>query len=311
METGANAALSTEITGYALSALLELFQRTGGQRYLDAALRAARYLAEEAWDESLATFPFETGPGVPPRAYFFDLGIIARALLRLARLTGEERWQELARRTAVSMERDFRAAPDGSHPILLLPGKQPVPHEPWWSREPGCFHLKAALAWYELGMSEPWERQLEFSLRVWRRVVEDPVRERVMDRLHALSYFLEGLQPVADRPECRAALDEGTALGSRLLEEIAPVFERSDVHAQLLRVRILGGLATAAEYAAVESFHDRSADPRLDGGYAFGRRAGVRLPFANPVSTAFCLQAAAWWEDCAAGQPRPDWRDLI
>jgi hypothetical protein len=305
---GKNAALSTEITAYGISALLELHKRLRDDRYLAAARQAGDYLIREGWREDLATFPFETGAGVPQFTYFFDLGIIARALLRLSRATGEEVYAAYARRAAEAMARDFVCETGGSHPILALPAKAPAPHELWWSRRPGCFHLKAALAWYELGMMDLYERQLEFSLRCWREVIElETERDRIMDRLHALSYFLEGLMPVADRPECRSALQEGAQWGSLLLEEIAPRFERSDVHAQLLRVRLFLGSATPDEFAAVQSFQDASSDIRLRGGYCFGRKGGVAMPFGNPVSTAFCLQAAAWYES----KSEPDWRELI
>jgi hypothetical protein len=304
---GKNADLSTEITAYGISALLELHQRLHDERYLDAAIRAGDYLVHTAWDDTLRTFPYETGAGVPALAYFFDLGIIARALLRLSRVTGDAKYQRYAHLAGEAMARDFRAD-RGYHPILHLPDKTPLPHEVWWSRRPGCFHLKAALAFYELGMHDEYERQLAYSLECWREVIDlETERVRIMDRLHALSYFLEGLMPVADRPECAVTLGEGIAWGMELLEEIAPVFERSDVHAQLLRVRLFAGTAERAEFDAVQSFQNISDDPRLNGGYAFGRRQGVDLPFANPVSTAFCLQAAAWWQD----QQQPDWRDLI
>src|SRR5436190_8258430 len=44
-----NLPVSTEITGYAISALIELYQRTKREEYLDAAERAGRYL-QVAWD---------------------------------------------------------------------------------------------------------------------------------------------------------------------------------------------------------------------------------------------------------------------
>src|SRR5260370_14093638 len=58
-DLGQNARVSTEITGYAVSALLYLNQRTGRAEYLEAALRAARFLTRIAWDGRLGTFPFE------------------------------------------------------------------------------------------------------------------------------------------------------------------------------------------------------------------------------------------------------------
>jgi hypothetical protein len=305
---GKNAALSTEITGYGISALLELYARLHDERYLAAARRAGDYLVREAWRDDLQTFPFETGEGVPQFTYFFDLGIIARALLRLARVSGDTSYADYARRAAQAMARDFRCAGGGYHPILTLPDKTPVPHELWWSRRPGCFHLKAALAWYELGMTEEYERQLAYSLSCWREVIElETERERIMDRLHALSYFLEGLMPVADRPECRRILEEGAHWGSELMSHIAARFERSDVHAQLLRVRLFLGIALPEEFAELQSFQNDGPNPRLRGGYSFGRKHGLVMPFANPVSTAFCLQAAAWYNT----HQKPDWRDLI
>ena len=57
-----------------------------------------------------------------------------------------------------------------------------------------------------------------------------------MDRLHAYCYFLEALLFTADN---REALASGIEHAGRLLREIAPSFERSDVNAQLLRVRLV------------------------------------------------------------------------
>jgi len=78
-----NAPVSTEITGYTVSALLFLHQRTHHADLLDAALRAARFLTRSAWDKRLNTFPFEQPNGDRSKAlaYFFDCGIIVRGLL--------------------------------------------------------------------------------------------------------------------------------------------------------------------------------------------------------------------------------------
>src|SRR5260370_41775625 len=82
-DLGQNARVSTEITGYAVSALLYLHQRTGQAEYLEAAMRAARFLTHVAWDTRLGTFPFEpssNGDRTPRRAYFFDCGIVVLEL---------------------------------------------------------------------------------------------------------------------------------------------------------------------------------------------------------------------------------------
>ncbi len=319
-----NLPLSTEITGYSVSALLELYQRTGRSEYLNQAIAAGRYL-RNAWNAVLGTMPFETDPPGNGFAYFFDLGIIARALLRLADVTGDTQALEVARRCGQSMYQDF-AAPQGSHCILTLPAKTPLPDEPWWSRRPGAFHLKAALAWLELAprfpeFAAPYQRQLDFSLAVWRELIDlEPQRERLMDRLHPLGYFLEGLLPVLHQPGAAEAFRQAVPVYAALLREIGPAFTRSDAYAQLLRARIYADAAgilpldetqAAEEYTVIVSLQDQSGDPRRHGGYAFGTRQGQVLPFANPVSTAFCMQAVAHWHDRQAGKFQAHWRELI
>ena len=141
-----------------------------------------------------------------------------------------------------------------------------------------------------------------------------------MDRLHPLGYFLEGLLPVLHRPACATAARAAIARYASLLRDIAPQFARADAYAQLLRARLFAEAAgvlpldtaqACEEHDAIVALQDQSQDPRLMGGYAFGSRAGEALPFANPVSTAFCLQASAYWSERNAGTFRADWRDLI
>jgi hypothetical protein len=308
-DSAANAAVSTEITGYAASALVYLHARTGNQEYLDAAVRAARYLSNEVWDSAASTFPFEPGSD---RAYFFDIGIIVRGLLAVWRATCEAEFRSRAQEATLSLAFDFLG--DGLfHPVISLPDKQPLAEEPRWSRQPGCYQLKAALAWREIG--DPHARQLfdaavAFALTNHERFLEEEKdREKLMDRLHAYCYFLEALLFTSDTRDVLAA---GIQRVGRLLREIAPSFERSDVNAQLLRVRLLAhhlGVVALDQHAAQEealrisSFQALdAADVRLRGGFWFGRKGAQILPFSNPVSTAFCLQALVLWDDHQAGR---------
>jgi hypothetical protein len=310
-DSAANAAVSTEITGYAVSTLAYLHSRTGNPEYLNAAVRAARYLTGHAWDAAVSTFPFEPGSD---RAYFFDIGIIVRGLLAVWRATGEEEFRTRAQEAALSLAFDFLG--EGPfHPVISLPDKQPLPPEPAqasrWSRKPGCYQLKAALAWREIG--DPHARQL-FDAAVVSSIAghekfldEEKDREKLMDRLHAYCYFLEALLYTSEQQ----ALSWGIERATRLLLEIRPVFERSDVNAQLLRVRLaahhLGMVPLNEDAAREEASHAASfqaldsTDVRLRGGFWFGRKGEQLLPFSNPVSTAFCLQALALWQDHQAG----------
>ncbi len=328
-DTGENRRVSTEITGYAAAAFAYLHRLTGDDAYRSAADCAARYLLDQAWDPVLETFPFEPAqPGsAPAPAYFFDCGIIARGLLAVWRLTGETEFLDLADACGRSMLRDFAAA-GGFHPVLALPGKHPLAGDGRWSRRPGCYQLKAALAWRELSAAigrpefrRGYESVLAGSLAGHATfLTAEPERERVMDRLHAYAYFLEGLLPAANLPECAKAVAGGIEVIGGLLREIAPVFERSDVCAQLLRTRLFAAslgiapldLAAAAwEASRLGAFQIESEDPRMDGGFWFGRKDGQFLPFVNPVSTAFCIQAMEMWRQWEAGKFIANPADLI
>ena len=294
-----------------------LHGRTGNAEYLDAAARAARYLARDAWDAAASTFPFEPGSD---RAYFFDIGIIVRGLLAVWRATGEEEFLARAKEATFSLAFDFLG--EGAfHPVISLPDKQPLAEEPRWSRKPGCYQLKSALAWREVGDPQAlrmFDASVAFALANHAGFLQEETdREKLMDRLHAYCYFLEALLYTAERD----ALASGIGQVAWRLRDIAPLFERSDVNAQLLRIRLIAhhlGMVSLDESAAREeasriaTFQELSAaDPRRRGGFWFGRKAGQILPFANPVSTAFCAQALALWDDHQSGRWTFDLQQLI
>jgi hypothetical protein len=324
-----NAPISTEITGYTVSALLFLYSSLEDPKYLEAALRSARFLTRTAWDPSVGAFPFEYFTDQSrscAQSYFFDTGITIRGLLAAWRLTQEVELRDTCIAAGRGLLADFYT-PDGIHPILVLPHKQPFACESRWSASPGCYQLKAALAWYEL-----FEVTGEmFFLRAYESVVERTVASerdflpgeadphRVMDRLHAYAYFLEGLLPLLHQPDCISVFSDGLNRAASYLRDIAGVFDRSDVYAQLLRLRLYGSLAgipldltAAGQYAQqVMAFQIASDDPRTSGGFLFGRKCGRLLPFVNPASSAFCAQALALWQDYKNDSINADYRCLI
>jgi hypothetical protein len=311
-----NVPVSNEITGYTVSTFSYLHAITGDPVYRDAAMGSARFLANVAWDAEAHTFPFEIASNL---AYFFDVGIIVRGL----RSTGADEFCERARDGALALAFDFIG--DGAfHPIIQLPDKQPLPYERQWSRSPGCYQLKSAVAWLGIGDehgARMFNSALESALRTHESFLPgDADRSRVMDRLHPYLYFLEALLFVAARDECAAVLSSGIDRVAGLLREIAPEFERSDVCAQLLRVRLaahymgavsLNENAASEEAQRVAGYQARSEDARVDGGFWFGRRGGEIMPYVNPVSTAFSLQALALWEQHRAGNWRFEVGQLI
>jgi hypothetical protein len=324
-DLGRNDAVSTEITGYAASTFVYLYATTKDTRYLDRAIAAARFLTRTAWDSASQTMPFEVAPPAP--TYFFDCGIVVRGLVSVWRATADGEFLDVAAALGQSMVRDF-ASPDGSfHPVLSLPDKRPLERDAGrWSRSPGCYQLKAAMAWWELlnatgdeRFREPYERMLEYSLRACGGFLPGhPERPKVMDRLHAFVYFLEGLLPHAHEPRCAAAIREGISRAAHHLREIAPEFERSDVYAQLLRMRVyadragalpLDGAAAQFEAERLAEFQAAGSDPSTGGGFYFGRNSGGWLPYVNPVSSGFALQALELWDEYRNGESRA-WRHL-
>ncbi len=144
--------------------------------------------------------------------------------------------------------------------------------------------------------------------------------ERVMDRLHAYCYFLEALLIAPPHPESARAIASGIQRVAYLLHKIAPTFVRSDVYAQLIRARIyadsLGILpldthTAALEVEQLELFQTRSEDVRIDGGFWFGRKGVQMLPYINPVSTAFGMQALQLWTGMQSGAALPPSSELL
>jgi hypothetical protein len=317
-----NRAVSTEITGYAINSLLWMHSEDSKHGYLERALTAARFLTG-AWTGS--AMPFETGHDAEAGfTYFFDCGIIVRGLLAAWRTTSDAAFLEVAVALGRAMADDFRMPNGEYHPILTLPEKTPLERDPTrWSRMPGCYQLKAALAWWELfeaTAETPWralyDRVLDNALQTHPAFLPGhPERSKVVDRLHAYLYFLEGLLPRANEKRCAAALCQGIQRVAEFVGQTAEEFERSDVYAQLLRVRIFADWAQAVpldwaaaerEATALAGFQASSVDPRIDGGFYFGRKAAVSMPYVNPVSTAFAMQALALWRQFeSSGPPAP------
>jgi len=317
-----NKPVSTEITGYTASALAFLYSITGDSRFLDRARRTAFFLADCAWDSTLGIFPYEhPSPSAVSRhlAFFFDSGIIVRGLLAVWRITKEQRLLDAAVKAARGMLADFHSGSD-LHPILVLPEKTPLERDSHWSRSPGCYQAKSALAWREVAeisgetaLRDAYLETISGALRGYRDFLPGtPERLRVMDRLHAASYFLEALSPLLGRAECAEAYRFTMQSVSEYMRELAPEFARSDVYAQLLRARVYASgtipvdlAAAREEAAALAGFQAASPDPHLDGGFWFGRRGDVTIPHVNPVSTAFAAQALEAWRAFEGGEPNP------
>lgn len=306
-DVGLSRGISTEITGYTISALVFAFRTTGEPEFLDAANHAAHFLTRTAWDARIGAMPFEIDPA--EFSYFFDCGIVARGLLALWRVTGECELVDAAQAIGRSMADDF-ARDDGARwPVLSLPDKSPLALDSSrWSRIPGCYQLKAAVAWRELAAitgdadwRDLYNGALAAALASHQSYLPghtDP--HQAMDRLHPYLYFLEALLPHSEHADL---VRDGATRVRDSFHRLATRFERADVAAQLLRVQC--AIAAPESDCAPTAARVREFQ-RPDGGYYFGRKAaGTTIPHVSPVPTAFAMQALEWYErresiDCAA-----------
>ncbi len=323
--------LSTEITAYGVQGYLYL-PLPGQTAFLSNALRGGQFLCYDATRPDEGLFPYEIslnrGPAAA-KAYFFDCGIVIRALLGLWNTTADAAYLERAERCgAALMDRLSRV--DGSFfPVIDLSSGVPSASPENWSLEPGPYQLKVGLAFLELAevtssglFSKVSERLLANALRTHEAFLPGHTEtDRVVDRLHAYCYFLEGLLPFLERHfECVLILQGGISKVERMMAEAREGLERCDVLAQLLRLRLLADCAgvveldvsaASTEAESLPAFQLKTDDRRTNGAFAFGRRNGELLPQANPTATIFALQALRMWHEQQSGELKATWRDLI
>lgn len=298
---------TTELTAYAMSALLYADRLNGTNCYQTPVQRGVRFL-DSCWDQERGLMPFEPGSDY---SYYFDTGMIVAALHRAGAAT-------LAIKCAESLGK-FREPAGGVAPVVRMDGKPLLTQSSRWSGVPGCYQLKPAVWGIQSG---PIRLAAMIGYRNYlnlaepdRDPTEDP-RAWQVDRLHPLCYFLEGL--LAD-PE-PALLRHGIRRVADSLRRNADGLLRSDVCAQLLRIRLhcsaaelvpFDQTAASEEMDCLLRFQVESKDPRTHGGFYFGERAGQIVRHANPCSTAFALQAMGMWMEHERRTLDPDWKEII
>jgi hypothetical protein len=322
---------STVNTGYFISALLKTNENGEGE-LLDHATKAGRFLVEQAFDANLELFRTEVGDADEPgtrEARFFDCCIAARALLHLWQATSDPVFLDRAERCGVALRTRMSRVDGSFFPLLDLRSGEPSAGTDSWSVEAEVYQLKSSLSFLELSEAtgnREFDTSMQLMLNWCLKTHEGFVRgdddpENIMDRLHAYCYFLEGLLPVADEDmKASHALQHGVLDVENLMGEVAVGYQRCDVVAQLLRLRLyadrvgimeLDFAQAEKEALAIEQFQHQSTDPKIDGGFAFARRNGTLTPHVNPATTAVAIQALAMWEQAEDGAFREPWQALI
>jgi len=323
--------VSTVTTGYYISAMLKA-NETGEAEPLEHALKSGRFLVEQAFDSNLELFPVDIGVNGEQstmEARFFDCTIAARALLHLWQATGDQVFLDHAERCGVALRTRMSRVDGSFFPLLDLRSGEPGSGTDSWSVKAEVYQLKSSLAFLELSdatgnreFNTSTELMLSWCLKTHDGFVrgdDDP--EEVMEQLHAYCYFLEGLLPVAaEDMKASNALQRGVLDVENRMREVAASYQRCDVVAQLLRLRLyadrigimeLDSGEAEKEALLIEQFQHQSTDPKVDGGFAFARRDGQLTPHVNPATTAVAVQALAMWEQAEDGAFREPWQALI
>ncbi|GEM_PF-4629472 len=261
--------VSTEITGYAAHLFAWLGLVTGEKEFISRAELHADWIVR-LWSSQTTFLTFEPGADL---TYFFDTGIVARALALCARAAGSSLYEAIARKLAEYMKH-FRGPAGSYRPIHDRNGEPHDSESTWWSRSAGPYQLKAALIWRYFG-DPAWSELLQ---RYLSSEVEAPTDfYEAGDRLHPASYFSEAL---AQGGEPDRALE--------IAGEIRPWANyklcRTDALAQRVRVeRLLRSKAAASGYLLHQDVKS--------GGFWFASRDGVVPPVLSAHATMFAIQA--------------------
>jgi hypothetical protein len=323
--------LSTLNTAYYISALLKTNEAREKEPE-EHALKSGRFLVKQAFDAHTELFRAEfDGGGDRPalEARFLDCCVALRALLHLWQATSDPVFLDHAERCGVALRTHLSRVDGSFFPLFDLQTGNARAGTGSWTVEAEVYQLKSALAFLELSDAtgnREFETSMQLMLQWCLKTHEGFVRgdddpENIMDRLHAYCYFLEGLLPVAaEHMAASHALQHGVLDVENLMKQVTAKYQRCDVVAQLLRLRLYSdriGIMeldlpqAEKEVLLLEQFQHQSTDPRTDGGFAVARRNGQLAPQVSPASTAVAIQALAMWEQAEDGAFREPWQALI
>jgi len=324
-------ALSTAATGFFISGLLRCAEYPQ-QSPPKQVIAAGRVLVEKAFhrDAELFISDFGSAENHPRKwAYFFDCLIAIRALIDLSKATKDSLYRECAQKCGIGIKRNLSRMDGSFFPVHDIDRDMPYEADEPWSLQTAVYHLKALPIFLELteatGLYEfkaMGDDLLRWTLKRHESFLEaDPDSERLMSRLHGYCYFLEGLLPEAGLdPDSSRALQFGLLEIENISQEIGHEYHRCDVVAQLLRLRLyadrlgimeLDYQQAENEAAAIQQLQVHSADPKLDGGFAFALKAASPVHYYNPATAVLAIQALKMWEQASAGSFREGWETLI
>ncbi len=334
----------SEITGYLVTFMCARHAGTGDPRTLASATAAGDWLLRTAhaetggfrclWPLTPSRFDYKVD-----QIYSFDTGVIISGLVNLHLACGDSRYLDAAGAAAEWLLRVSRKDDGLFQPVYDIARATPAPESAnEWSLCAGAYHTKVALGLLNLftvsgttAYRDAAVAACDAALALQRpdgRFVTFPPDGGTNCHPHA--YAAEGLWVVGrllDRADFLDASAHATAwllaiqsadgMIPRHWHDGQPVYhERVDVLCQTLRLAAIhlaeGRIAdTPARRERLDLLAGHilanqmtSPDPRVEGGFAFGRLSnGTPMPHVNVWVTAFAAQALAAYDDLRAGRP--------
>ncbi|MEZ5361087.1 MAG: hypothetical protein R2748_01795 [Bryobacterales bacterium] len=313
------ARISTEATAWYVLALLRVGEPEGVQ--LERAEKAGRYLMERARDVTTDLFSEQSEEAGRRVAEFLSSGLVLRALLALAKATGDNTYLTSAQGCARAMQNRMSRV-DGSFFAQYDIGMQ----SPMMEVEGGADQLKVAACFMDL--AEEGFHEFEYPAQLLTRWALDRCEswdpslaspENRAQEMNSYGLFLEGLLPTA-------ALDmrTGQALQTGLIRLETAILEANGSStpeglARLLRLRLyldafgmmeLDYGRAKAEAEELASRQMSSIDPRFDGAFTVKPLEDTDREL-RPEATAVAVQALEMWDEVDDGGFREHWRALI
>ncbi len=329
----------SEITGYMLTMLCTLWERTGNTLYLNSAIRAGEWFIETVNEPTggfrclyplySTRFDYKNN-----QIYTFDCGVILNGLMCLHRITKQPSYLASAVTMADWLVNVAQKPSGAFSPVYNIEKQEFSESDTEWSLCAGSYHSKIAIGLlnlYDLTRKAKYRnaaiKGCDFALTFQQpdgRFVSFPTQGGTNSHPHA--YSAEGLWVAGTylgREDYLYASAKATQwlLNLQSPEGIIPrhyhhgealYHERVDVLSQTLRLAVIH-LAEKrlpqelqhninALLPAILRNQARTDDKRTGGAFYFGRLSnGEIMPHANVWVTAFALQALMLYHDYQQG----------
>lgn len=331
----------SEITGYLVSMMCDLYDQTGDSRFLDSATGAADWLLRTA-DPTTGGFRC-LFPLKPSRfdykynqIYVFDTGVIISGLVNVYRASKQDKYLAAAVKAADWLISDVQKDNGAFLPVYDVEKQSFNEQDSEWSLCSGSYHTKVAIGLvnlYEATQNAKYKdaaiKACDFALTFQQadgRFISFPTEGGTNSHPH--SYSAEGLWVVGKVLGREDYLQASAQATSWLLQWQSeegyvprhfhngePLYnERVDILSQALRLaaihlaegRLPDSIETRAKLdklAAVISRNQAvSEDVRINGGFYFGRLSnGDQMPHVNVWVSAFSIQGLGRYEGYLRG----------